>query len=164
MLQHKLLQLGKIEKGSASMDGRFKSLISRWFGDKKKKKDEEAEDKECQYFIERDTLIKLSVKKGGQVMVRNYRVLGIFSKHYNKWFPEFEEKQVVFSPQSTTWGTYSKKFKLLARMMKLTEQSDYEEVELKTDGEWSPKAVFRVVSLADVLSVETKLESSNDIW
>ena len=164
MLQHKLLQLGKIEKGSASMDGRFKSLISRWFGDKKKKKDEDDEGKECQYFIERDTLIKLSVKKGGQVMVRNYRVLGIFSKHYNKWFPEFEEKQVVFSPQSTTWGTYSKKFKLLARMMKLTEQSDYEEVELKTDGEWSPKAVFRIVSLADVLSVETKLESSNDIW
>ena len=29
--------------------------------------------------------------------------------------------------------------------------------------EWSPKAVFRVVSLVDVLSVETKLESSNDI-
>ena len=54
-------------------------------------------------------------------MVRNYKVLGVFSKHYNKWFPEFEEKQVVFSPQSTTWGTYSKKFKLLARMMKLTE-------------------------------------------
>ena len=50
---------------------------------------------------------------------------------YNKWFPEFEEKQVVFSPQSTAWGTYSNKFKLLARIMKLTEQSDYEEVELK---------------------------------
>ena len=165
MLQHKLLQLGKIEKGSASMDGRFKSLISRWFGDKKKKKDEDDEGKECQYFIERDTLIKLSVKKGGQVMVRNYRVLGIFSKHYNKWFPEFEEKQVVFSPQSTTWGTYSKKFKLLARMMKLTEQSDYEEVELRKDGKWSPKTVFRVVSLTDGLSdEETKLEPSNDIW
>ena len=35
---------------------------------------------------------------------------------------------------------------------------------VKKDSEWSPKAVFRVVSLADVLSVETKLESSNDIW
>ena len=58
----------------------------------------------------------------------------------------------------------SKKYKLLATMMKLTEQSDYEEIELKKDGEWSPKAGFRVVSLADVLSVETKLESSNDIW
>jgi len=146
------------------MDGTFKSLLSRWFGDKKKKKDEDDEGEDCQCFIERDTLIKLKMKKGGQVMARNYRVLGIFSKHYNKWFPEFEEKQVVFSPQSTTWGTYSKKYKLLARMMKLTEQSDYEEVELKKDGEWSPNAVFRVVSLKDVLSVETKLESSNDVW
>ena len=60
------------------------------------------------------------------------------------------------SPQNTTWGRYSKKYKLLARMMKLTEQSDYEEVELRTDGEWSPNAVFRVVSLTDVLSVKDK--------
>ena len=44
------------------------------------------------------------------------------------------------------------------------EQSHYEEVELRKDGEWSPKAVFRIVSLADVLSVETKLESLNDVW
>ena len=49
-------------------------------------------------------------------------------------------------------------------MTKLTEQSEYEEVELKMDSEWSPNAVFRVVSLTDVLLVETKLESSNDIW
>ena len=75
-------------------------------------------------------------------MVRDYRVLGIFNKHYNKWFSGFEEKQVVFSPHSTTSGTYSKKYKLLLRMMKLREQSGYEEVELKKDSEWSPKAVF----------------------
>ena len=64
-------------------------------------------------------------------MVRDYRVLGIFNKHYNKWFSGFEEKQVVFSPQSTTWGTYSKKYKLLAKSVKLTEQSDYEEAVFK---------------------------------
>ena len=67
------------------------------------------------------------MKKGEQTIVRNYRVLGIFSKHYNKWFVEFEQKQVVFDPQSKTWKRYSKKYKLLARMMKMTEQSDYEE-------------------------------------
>ena len=49
-------------------------------------------------------------KKGGQAMVRNYRVIGIFGKHYHTWFPEFEEKQVVSSPRSTTWKTYSKKY------------------------------------------------------
>ena len=46
----------------------------------------------------------------------------------------------------------------------MTEQSDYEEIKLKKDGEWSPKVVVCTVSLADVLSVETKLESSNDIF
>ena len=146
------------------MDGTFKSLLSRWFGDKKKKKKEDDEGKDCHNFIERNTLIGLSVKKAGQTIVRNYRVLGIFSKHYNKWFVEFEQKQVVFNPQSMIWKTDSKKYKLLARMMKLTEQADYDEVELRKGGEWSPKVVFCVVSLADVLSVETKLESSNDIW
>ena len=146
------------------MAGAFKSLLSWWFGDKRKKKKEDDQGDDSDDFIERDTLIKLSVKKGGQTIIRNYRVLGIFSKHYNKWFVEFEQKQVVFNPQSKTWKIDSKKYKLLARMMKLTEQSDYEEVELRKDGEWSPKAVFRVVSLADVLSVESKLESSNDIW
>ena len=65
-------------------------------------------------------------------MVRNYRVLGIFSKHYNKWFVEFEQKQFVFNLQSMTWKTDPKKYKLLARMIKLTEQSRYEEVELRT--------------------------------
>ena len=43
-------------------------------------------------------------------------------------------------------------------MMKKASASSYEEVELKKDGNWSPKAVFHTVYLADVLSVETKLE------
>ena len=63
-----------------------------------------------------------------------------------------------------TWKAYSKKYKLLIRMMKMTENLEFEEVELKKDGKWSPKAVFRIVSLADVMSVEMKLESSNDSW
>ena len=45
---------------------------------------------------------------------------------FNKWFDESEQKYVVFNPQSMTWKTDSKKYKLLAMMMKLTEQSDYE--------------------------------------
>ena len=44
------------------------------------------------------------------------------------------------------------------------EQSDYEEVELKKDEEWSQKAVICTVSLASALPVETIIESSNDIW
>ena len=43
-------------------------------------------------------------------------------------------------------------------MMEKTSASSYEEVELKKDVNWSPKAVFCNIYLADMLSVETKLE------
>ena len=49
-------------------------------------------------------------------------------------------------------------------MMIKTDQSEFEEVELEKNGKWSPKAVFRIVYLNDVLSVEMKLESTNDGW
>ena len=110
-------------------------------------------------WIERDTLVTLKYKQGGrngQETVQYYRVLGIFSKHYNKWFVELDHKKIKFAPGS-------KKYKLLVRMMeKQSAAGDYEEVQVAKDGKWSPKAVFRNVYLADVLSVGTKLES--DEW
>ena len=84
----------------------------------------------------------------------NITTSGLLSLNRNK----------LFNPLSMTRKTDSKKYTLLARMMKLTEQSDYEKVNLRTNGEWSPKTVFRIVSLADLLSVETKFESLNDFW
>ena len=149
-----------------SLDGGFKSLISRWFGEKKRKKEEDDGGKDSDDFIKWDTLVKLSVKKGGQISSQYYRVLGIFDKYYNRWFVDFnKDKKVTFNPRSgTQWKAYSKKYKLLVRMMVRTEQSEFEEVELEKNGKWSPKAVFRIVYLNDVLSVEMKLESSNDGW
>ena len=76
-----------------SLNGGFKSLLSRWFGEKKKNKEEVDGGKDSDDFIERDTLIKLSLKKGGQVSSQYYRVLGIFNKYYNKWFVEFEKEK-----------------------------------------------------------------------
>ena len=149
-----------------SLDGGFKSLISRWFGEKKRKKEEDGGGENSGDFIERDTLIKLSVKKGGQISSQHYRVLGIFDKSYNRWYVDFnKDKKVNFNPRpGKQWEAYSKKYKLLARMMIKTDQSEFEEVELEKNGKWSPKAVFRIVYLNDVLSVEMKLESSNDSW
>ena len=40
----------------------------------------------------------------------------------------------------------------------------HEEVKLEKTGEWSPKAVFRIVYMADVMSVEMELESEDDVW
>ena len=149
-----------------SLDGSFKSLISWWFGERKRKNEEDEGDKDSDDFIERDTLVKLSVNKGRQISNQYYRVLGIFDKSYNRWYVDFNKDQkVTFNPRpGTQWKAYSKKYKLLVRMMVITEQSEFEEVELEKNGKWSPKAVFRIVYLSDVLSVETKLESSNDGW
>ena len=83
-----------------SLDSGFKSLLSRWFGEKKKKKEEDDGGKDSDDFIERNTLIKLSLKKGGQVSSQYYRVLGIFDKYYNKWFPEFEKDKKSLSIHS----------------------------------------------------------------
>ena len=49
-------------------------------------------------------------------------------------------------------------------MMVRTDQSEFEKVELEKNGKWSPNAVFHSVYLNEVLSVEMKLESTNDGW
>ena len=47
------------------------------------------------------------------------------------FFVEFEkDKQVSFNPQSRTLNAKPKKYKLFVRMMKKTDQSDFEEVGL----------------------------------
>ena len=80
-------------------------------------------------------MIRLSVKKDKQATSRYCRVLGNFSKYYNKRFVEFEiHKQVVFYPQGGTQKAYSKRYKLLTRIMKLT-KPNLEEVKLKKDDE-----------------------------
>ena len=48
------------------------------------------------------------------------------------------------------------------RTMKKNGFKDFEDVDLKKDENWSSKAVFRNISLADVLSVVIKLDLSND--
>ena len=49
-------------------------------------------------------------------------------------------------------------------MLECTGPNTYEEVKLEKTGEWSPKAVFRIVYMADVMSVEMELESEDDVW
>ena len=52
--------------------------------------------------------------------------------------------------------------------MKFAGPNIYEEVKLEKTGEWSPKAVFRIAFMAEILSVETELESGweddVDVW
>ena len=49
-------------------------------------------------------------------------------------------------------------------MMKYAGPNTYDEVKLEKTGEWSPKAVYRIAFMADVMSVEAKLESEATLW
>ena len=99
----------------------------------------------------------MKYKRGRTENTFYYQVMCIFSKHYNKWFLHLDDTKVPFVPGS-------KKYKILARMLECTGPNTYEEVKLEKTGEWSPKAVFRIVYMADVMSVEMELESEDDVW
>ena len=79
----------------------------------------------------------------------------ILSKNYNKWFVHLDDTKVPFVP-------CSKQYKFLVRLMKFAGPNTYEEVKLEKTGEWSPKAVFRIAFMAEILSVENELESGWD--
>ena len=57
----------------------------------------------------------------------------------------------------------SNKYKIILAMMQKVGDDAYEEVIVEKGSVWSPRAVFRIFFIADILSVETKLER-DDLW
>jgi hypothetical protein len=147
-----LLQLGRIEKGSLTMDLKYKSLSACWLGSKTNKgsKDDNADaaDDNTKY-IQRDSLITLSVTRGKTTTLEHYHVLAIFSKHYNKWLVHWDQDSVVYQEGS-------KKFKVLERMV-VKDGSRWREVELEEDGKWGPKFVFSIKSMSEIVRVDGDL-------
>jgi len=97
------MQLGKIEKGSLLLDSKYKLLHARWFGEKKSRNSREldtslddVERVSDQVYIARGTLVTMKYNRGKSVTTEHYRVLGIFSKHYNKWFVHWDSDRVLF--------------------------------------------------------------------
>jgi len=155
-----LMQLGKVEKGSLLPDGKFTSLNARWFGAKKKKKNDSQNDSASTdasgTYIERNSIVTMKCKQGRTESVESYRVLAIFSKHYNKWYIEWDSDRVEFQKGST-------KYKILARMVqKVGGSGQYEEVELEKDGPWGPRAVYCLKHMSAIESVETALEEGTN--
>ncbi len=95
------------------MDLKYKSLSAHWFGSKTNKggKDDNADavDDNTTY-IQHDSLITLSVTRGKTTTLEHYRVLAIFSKHYNKWLVHWDQDSVVYQDGS-------KKFNVLGMMV-----------------------------------------------
>lgn len=128
-----LMQLGKLEKGALSMDGKFKSLAALWFGTKKKEATMVAKGNDDAY-IRRDSLITFKCIRGKSESIEYYRVLGIFSKHYNKWFLHWDSDSVLYKKDS-------KKYKIMAWMVQ-RDVLKMKEVVLEKDGNWGPKFVY----------------------
>ena len=104
-------------------------------------------------MIKRDTLVKFRATRWKNESVEYYRVLAIFSKHYNKWFINWDSDQVEYIHNS-------KKYKILARMVKMDGMNSCSEVNLEADGQWNTKCVFTLRSMSDIVSVEGVLDSS----
>ncbi len=88
------LQLGKLEKGAATTASKFKSLKGRWFSQKGDHETVDS-DKDGERYIQCDSLIKVHCKCGEIISVENYRVLGVFTKHQNKWFVSTEGRSII---------------------------------------------------------------------
>ena len=93
----------------------------------------------------------MKCKRGNAESVENYRVLGLFSKYYNKWFVAPEDNFPWTNNPSDV-----KNARVLARLVKKS-GSNYNEVELKKGGDWGPKQVFCVKNYSDILNVDNKL-------
>ena len=52
----------------------------------------------------------MKCQRGKNVSIQLYRVLAVFSKHYNKWFTHWDSDTILFEKGS-------KKIKILARMV-----------------------------------------------
>ena len=102
-----------------------------------------------QVYIQRDSLVNLKVKCGRTESVEPYRVLGFFSKFYNKWFVS-AEKKFLWS------GSPDQNVRILARLMKKS-GSTYQEVTLEADGNWSPKQVYCIQHFNQVVKLDNVL-------
>jgi hypothetical protein len=97
--------------------------------------------------------VTVHVTRGSNTTLEHYCVLALYSKHYNKWYLHWDDDKVKFERGS-------KKFKILGRTV-IKDGSSWKEIELVKDGKWSPKSVFSIKSMSDVVSV---LLTSNSFY
>ena len=94
------LELKQRDTGSMSSARKFKSLTGRWFSKDAKQNSTKTsfEDKQKEVYVERGTVIKVSMK--GKTKENKYvnedcvfRAIAILDKYYNKWFMSEEQKK-----------------------------------------------------------------------
>eukprot|EP00957_Ditylum_brightwellii_P162313 12358948-Ditylum_brightwellii.AAC.2 len=96
-------------------------------------------------FIERDTVVSSNIKlgqgKNSLVALKDYHVLGLYDKSYNKWFMTGEKKEW----KSTMKTKEKKKYKLAVRMIEDGTLNNYDDICLSND-RYNKKDICKIIS------------------
>ena len=152
-----VLQLGKLDKGAESTSGvgKFNSLTGRWFSAKKvgtggNQTTNLEEEASPVIKIGRNSIITLNAKNRDKVVSeQDYRVLGIYHKHNNKWYMEVGD-EVVWDPKQLKG---MKAWRIMASMVRKVGTEDFEDMRADDLGEWSHSAIYCVTVLNEVVRV-----------
>ena len=149
--------LEKADKGSikGSVNGirKAKSLVGRWL---ERSQAAETSDKPSdlsgETVIERDTVVSAEVAVGrgasSTKVLKQYRVLDIHDKYYNKWFMSKDPRKVFGKDD---------KYKLKVRMQEVSAVQEYQDVDLN-DKSYKKAAISRLLTDGETKYVVGKLK------
>ena len=127
------LQQGKKDKGSFTQDQKTQILQGRWCS-KRKSALEDVSYHDT--FIARNVHVTIKVSEKGLIQVVDFRVLWIYTKHYNKWCL-CEQGRQPWSKEKT--GNY----KVYARMVSYDPSFDNHKAVSPIDStHWSKKSIY----------------------
>mgnify|MGYP003336609302 CR=1 FL=1 len=155
------LHLWNNECRAISNNRKYKSLPGRWFvkdnnGDPVTPSSSSNRD---QKVIERNVHIKLPVKDGNNVMLnKNFWVLGIYTKTYNKWFPCKRGRQPWHQNQPEG------KYRIYARMMHFDHSlRAYQDTD-PASFNWGVKSTYVLCDASYIAEVHRKIRLSSWSW
>ena len=118
-----------------------------------------------QYYIGRNTVVMCKLKHGERkqdspLAVRDYRVMAVYGKFYNKWWFSSENKKWCLDMDKTQ----PKKYRFAVRMVEDGTLEAYDEVCLTNDS-YPVHNVVRMVDGTDIVGMKGDLASSifNDV-
>ena len=155
------VQGGK-ERGSTLRNRKVKSLLARWINSSSETNIDNAEETEESHqdadaidsgvnMIGRDTIVSSIISRGTIKFEKEYIVIGMYDKYYNKWFMTGENK---------SWGAAvtkneKKRYKMAIRMVEDGALDKYDYV-CPCGDEYSRKEVFRIVDGNTIIDVKGK--------
>jgi hypothetical protein len=140
--------------GSMNWERKYKSLKERWLSHAKKPAESQVSMSEI--YIERNMHVRVDIGEGrgalAQQVVQDYRVLGIFTKTYNKWF------LCDIGKQKWQKGMPKGKYRVLLRMIKFDHSMGiYQHV--RTGGMlWEKKSIYVLCDASSIAEVVGMLD------